>query len=252
MAKRTDEKPGLTEGMFIVPFNVIRKFFETLASIDPECRIHIGKDGIYALVVDCQNREMIQICLDKFKTMIPPKEMTFCLDVSAINTVLKTNPPGEDATVRWNDSHIEIETGRVKLSFDFLDDRTVKKDPTPPTLQAGTTSFKVLGSVLLQGLRIASAQSDIIWLTTTRDSAFLQWRGDRSKSEYALASCQVSPEKAKYSYDALESISKIMVNAEITVTFKSDYVIKMTANDKGGLPEGLAIIYLLAPRIESD
>lgn len=231
----------MNEGKFIVKFSVIRKFFEALASISPECRIHVGREGIYALVVDCENREMIQICIDKFKTFIPSKEMTFCLDVSEVNTVLKTNPPGEDATVRWNDSSITIETGRVKLSFNFQSDNSVRKDPNPPSLEKGTT-FKALGSVLMQ---------DTIWITTTKDSAFLQWRGTCTKSEYSLASCKTAPEKAKYSLDALRDISKVLGNAEVTITFKSDYPVKITANDKGGLPEGLAIIYLLAPRIES-
>lgn len=180
MATRTGEKMKLTEGMFIVKFNVIRKFFEALAAIYPECRLHVGKEGIYALVVDSQNREMIEICLNKFKTFIPSKEMTFCLDVSAINAALKTNPPGEDATIRWNNSFIVIETGRVKLSFDFQEDNTVRKDPNPPQLQPGTISFSVLGSVLLQGFLIASAQSDTVWITTTKDSAFLQWKEHRT------------------------------------------------------------------------
>ena len=255
MVKKKDEKMKLTEGMFIVGFNTIRKFFEAIAGVDSECRLHIGKEGVYALVVDCQNREMIQISIDRFKTIIGPSEpVAFCIEVSAINRVLKSMEiiPETDATFRWDESVVFIEIGRTKLYFNILGNHTVRTDPNSPVLETGRTSFTVLGSVLLQGLQIANVQSDTINLTTNRDSAFLQWRGDMSRSEYSLTSCKTTPEKAKYSIDALLNMAKVLVNAEVTVSFKTDYPVKITANDKGGLPEGLNIIYLLAPRVESD
>ena len=58
--------------------------------------------------------------------------------------------------------------------------------------------------------------------------------------------------RSKYSLDYLKDIAQVFEGTTITIEMASDHPISLAADDESGLPLGLKVRYLLAPRIDTE
>lgn len=209
-------------GNFTVEKAVIQKFFELLAALVGECRLHITKDGVHVRAVDNQNVAMVEVDLVNFITFDyeHDQETTLGLDVEQIFGALKVIDLPHPVTVSWHmegdQKVLKFASDRYVMTFNAVDECTIQKDPTPPTLKFNST-FTSHGPKLLEGIRLAEAISERCFIEANQGSCILEGTGEKSSYKYEIGSGASAPARSKYSLDYLKDITKALGDARITI-----------------------------------
>ena len=250
-----------------IKLNWLKKFVAALLVLVDEAKIVIGKDGFTSLIVDTSHVAMAHITLSKkaFKKYSPPrgkdtiKELG--LDLHKLLNVLKLGKDTDVCTLT-----VDSEKNKLVIKFNNLTrrigliDATGMMDPKIPTLELAVNGT-VTTDALILAAKACNAVSDHLTISTKKgkpctltistvgdtDSVDIKHTvnedGDLTELEFDVVDSSKTTLSLSYFTDIVKGVSSP------TITFRTgnDFPIEFTSES-----DEMTVLYLLAPRIESD
>ncbi len=238
---------------------IFRESIDAIAALVTECRLHTEEDMFTTRAVDTANVAMVSLELkstafDAYSAT--PGELG--LDIAKMKNVLGMMSRGDALTLNLLDEERKLELAfkGYQYSITLLDVSTIRKDPSPPTIELPGKAV-ISGSALNNAIKAAAVISDKIALGIDPDAMtfYMEAEGDTDHIKLALGEDELvalSPVAARslFSLDYLKDMGKVMAKAEeVEVHLGIDHPVKFAFDiaDGNGRVE-----YLLAPRIEAD
>ncbi len=247
----------------------LSKFFQFLTSIEaivPECRLHVSKEGIRAIAVDCANVGLVSTILTDLRSFECSRdgEIQIGIDVCAVRGLFRPRIPddpnfvfdGAIADIKWHPGrdhlilNIEVPSLGLHMQYDTLMPNTIRKDPNPPTLDL-KSCFSGAGDRFALCVAICSVCSDRCRIEVDEvGRCYMAGSAEegRSRCKLLIAESGTAPAMAMYSLDYLKDIARRVKGHPIDFGFSDDYPFRLTCD----LAEGLRVEFVLAPRISES
>ncbi len=239
--------------------NFIKTIIDATAILVDEAKFKIADDGIYGRTVDPAHVGMIDFKLKKeaFDDYDCKEETEIGIDLDKLKTALKVATSEEMVELKY-----EKEEGRLKVSIGNLTrkiallDVTEMPDTKIPSLELPAEI--VISTVEFhQAIKAAESISDHVTLIADKESFELVAEGDTDIVELRLSKEQLyslkceERVKSMFPLDYLSDMVKVArgKSEELTINLGNNYPIKLSFEMAGGY---IKIMYLLAPRIESE
>ena len=237
----------------------IKEFVGTLRAIVDEAKFHIGPDGIQARAVDPANVAMddIELCAAGFESY-EASDGVLGLNLERLEEVLKLADKGDLVQMAFDTTAVKlvIHIDGVEFTMACIDPDSIRQEPDIPEMEL-PISFTVDEGQLKRGIKAADMVSDHISLLCdeANQSAHIIASGDTDNvdlelSDDDLIELTAVDGEAMFSLDYVKDIArKIPNNAEVSLTFGSDFPVKIRYEFADG--EG-QVLSMIAPRIRSD
>lgn len=224
-----------------------------------EAKIKIKEDGIYGRMVDPAHVGMIDFKIEKdaFDEYKFESEEEVAFDLEKFSGILKIASSNDMVEIKYGkeEGRLIITVGNITKKIGLLDasempDTKVPSLELPAEIVAPTEQIH-------QIIRAAEGISDHIVLEGNRDYFEVRAEGDNDSVELRLKKedlisikCEEKV-KSMFPIDYLGDMIKIAKDAspEIKINLGNNYPVKLSFELAGGI---IKIVYLLAPRIESD
>jgi len=237
----------------------IKTIIEATAILVDEAKFKLTSDGIYGRTVDPAHVGMIDFKLKKeaFDEYNCQEETEIGVDLDKLKSTLKI-AAGEDMVgMEYNkeEGRLIVTMGNIKRKLALLDTAEMA-DTKIPSLDL-PAEIVVPAVELWQAIRAAEAISDHITLIADKDGFKMVAEGDTDVVELTLKKEQLyslkceERVKSMYPLDYLSDMVKVArgKSDEVVINLGTNYPIRLAFEMAGGY---IKIIYLLAPRIESE
>lgn len=236
---------------------VLKQVIGVVSTLVDEAKFSVDKDGIRIKAVDPAHVAMVDLNLSKdaFEEY-RADECELGIDIDKLKEVLKLARGDEIITIKHNEEKnnliINIENITRRMS---LIDTAGMSDPKVPSLNL-PVKVVMRANELDQGIKASESVSDHIALIVNPDGFELRSEGDTDSVDLKLSKellkeldCK-DEVKSLFSLDYFSNMIKSVSGAElVTMHLGSDYPVKLEFD----IAEGNGhVVYLLAPRIESD
>lgn len=224
-------------------------FIDAIGELLTECRLVFTPEGINVRAVDDANVAMVMAKLpaDLMDQYVSP-DITFGIDLKKIKVALSIMSD-DSLVVGISESKITLRDGKTEYNCDALDVNSIRKEPKVPgiTLDSSATFS---GSEFAEAVKQVGKIGDAITIETSDAGFSLSTKGDTDNIRRKITTDQKKMVLAKslYSLDYLKDISKVIKAALIVKT-------EMATNQPIRIQfaiGGIDIMYLLAPRVDSD
>ena len=258
-----------------------KEIIKSLSAMTPEVRLHINITGLSVKALDNANFGMVSI--DYHKNAFPSfkvigdhaigidltvwskflknvkKDMVVFFEV--VQHELPLRELNEKEKLRHTDERVIEYDYTYKLSCagntqsgKCLDVKTIRRDPNPPTLELNT-KISLYAGEFIDTIRSAADVSDMIvfiYKELPSEPIFKAIaEGDTSKNVKEISTTMITGDGCRSSFPLkyLLDIAKAIQNRKeiVLIEMSTDRPIKITISDINR-----DIVYLLAPRIESD
>jgi len=243
----------------------LRTFVSAIAALSDEALVHATRDGFYVRSVDPAHVAMIEarIGKDAFRKIVIEngEEVIFGLDVTILQSVLKSFREQDDVSIIVYDKSIAVRSSGIRRTFVRLDADLLHESKLP-NLEDGFKSFGALKtSDLLRALKSASDVSDAVFLIATKDGFRLNTHPDAEEtceatfdaSDINAFKCANDETKSQFPIDYFVNIVRQCKSSRVYLAIGNDFPCKIEwAIGMRGVDHGIGqATYLLAPRIES-
>jgi proliferating cell nuclear antigen len=231
---------------------VFKDAIEAVSTLVDEAKFRITKDSISARAVDPANVAMVAFDLNaKAFDTFEATDGEIGIDLVRFMDILGMTARDDRLELNLNEEtrKLEIRTGGLAYTLSLLDPSSIRKEPKVPTLEL-PAKIVLNGAELKRAVKAAEKVSDHMALF------YVEAEGDLDKvrleiPESSLISLQSTGNvRSLFSLDYLNDIVKSLGKAEqVNIDLGSDYPVKLTFSIASG---NGSVIYLLAPRIESE
>ncbi|MHB8633630.1 MAG: proliferating cell nuclear antigen (pcna) [Thermoplasmatota archaeon] len=240
-----------------VKTEVLRTMLDAVAPLVDEARIQLTPEGLSLKAVDPAHVAMVELSVGK-KAFVDFKatEMDMGVDLDKLKDILKLAGAQDVLELEYKeDAHrLVFRIGHITRRMALVDTANMG-DPKVPNLNL-PNMVSVLAGELKQGIRASEAVSDHIALVAEGKVFELIADGDTDQVHLRLEGDELvtiqAPEKSRslFSLDYFSNMAKVVGDqTPITLHLGTDYPVKMEFDIADG---GGHIVYLLAPRIESE
>jgi len=237
----------------------IKTIIDATAILVDEAKFRLTGDGIYGRTVDPAHVGMIDFKLNKeaFDEYNCQEETEIGVDLDKLKSTLKIAASEDLVNLEYNkdEGRLIVTIGNLKRKLALLD-TTEMADTKIPSLDL-PAEIVVPTVELWQEIRAAEAISDHITLIADKDGFQMIAEGDTDVVELKLSKEQLYSLKCEervrsmFPLDYLSDMIKVArgKSDEITINLGNDYPVRLSFEMAGGY---IKIVYLLAPRIESE
>ncbi len=237
----------------------IKTIIDATAILVDEAKFRLTGDGIYGRTVDPAHVGMIDFKLNKeaFDEYNCQEETEIGVDLDKLKSTLKIAASEDLVNLEYNkdEGRLIVTIGNLKRKLALLD-TTEMADTKIPSLDL-PAEIVVPTVELWQAIRAAEAISDHITLIADKDGFQMIAEGDTDVVELKLSKEQLYSLKCEervrsmFPLDYLSDMIKVArgKSDEITINLGNDYPVRLSFEMAGGY---IKIVYLLAPRIESE
>ncbi len=240
-----------------VKSEVLKTMLDAVATLVDEAKIQVTPEGLNLKAVDPAHVAMVDLSLGK-KAFVEYKatDMDLGVDLDKLKDILKLASGQDVIDIEYKeDAHkLVFKIGHVTRRMALVDTANIN-DPKVPNLNL-PNQVTVLARDLKKGIQASEAVSDHIALVAHGKSFELIAEGDTDQVHLHLDGEEIikiqAPEKSRslFSLDYFSNMAKIVGDASaITLHLGSDYPVRIEFDIADGNGH---IVYLLAPRIESE
>ncbi len=240
-----------------VKSEVLKGIIDVTSPLVNEVKFNITSKGISLRAVDPAHVAMVdlQVNSDAFEEF-KANEMELGIDMDKLSSIMRLSNTGDMVSMEYdeNTNRLVIRIGNLVRRMGLIDTAGMP-DPKMPNLNLPAKVI-IKASELNQGVRASEAVSDHLALTVNKDNFELFAEGDTDTVNLKLPKKLLteldvkSKCKSLFSIDYFSNMIKPVKGEDpITIMIGNDNPIKVEfniADDKGH------VIYLLAPRIESE
>jgi proliferating cell nuclear antigen len=228
-----------------------------ISTLIDEVKFTITPEGMTLKAVDPAHVAMIELKIGaKAFESYSASETEIGLDLDKVKTVLKLATQGDIIAMEQDEGkgRFVFVIGNVTRSMNLVDTSSMS-DPKVPQLTLSASAVMLVDQ-LQRGIRAAESISDHISLKADKEFFELSCEGDTDDVSLKLKGSDLEsldvPSKVHslFPLDYFANILKaVPAGTKVKVELDSDYPVKLVF----GLANGEAkVMYLLAPRIESD
>jgi proliferating cell nuclear antigen len=234
----------------------LKGVIEATSILVDEMKLRITSDGIFARAVDPAHVGMIDFKLlaEAFEEYETDEENEMGIDLDKIRGILKLASAEEMISLSYGEEErLVIEIENLSRKIGLLDTSTMT-DTKIPSLELPAEIVVKTGE-LYKGIKASEAITDHIMLLSDAEGFELSAEGDTDSVKLKIPKSQLSSlkcseqVKSMFALDYFSDMIKSVKSEEVTLYLGSDYPIKMIFQIAEGNGE---VMYLLAPRIESD
>lgn len=237
--------------------DTLKELVTIVSTLVDEAKFSITPDGIQLRAVDPAHVAMVDLRLSKeaFEEY-KADESELGIDVAKLEQFLRLARAGElvDIVNDEDKRRLNVAVGNTTKKMSLIDTTGMSEPKVPNLNLPAKVSMKI--EDIAQGIRASESVSDHIALTATPDSFEMVCEGDTDQVQMKLSKDQLlsleCDDKVRSLYP-LEYFSNMMraipSQAKIMLQLGNDYPVKIVfdiADGKG------SVVYLLAPRIESN
>ncbi|MES2155322.1 MAG: proliferating cell nuclear antigen (pcna) [bacterium] len=240
-----------------VKVEVLTTVLNAVSTLVDEAKIQLTPEGLNLKAVDPAHVAMVDLSLGK-KAFAEYKatDMDIGVDLDKLKDILKLAGGQDTIDIEYKeDAHkLVFKIGHVTRRMSLVDTANIN-DPKVPNLNL-PNQVTVLARELKNGIRASEAVSDHIALVAHGKSFELLAEGDTDQVHLKLEGDDIikiqAPDKSRslFSLDYFSNMAKVVGDASaITLHLGSDYPVRIEFDIADGAGH---IVYLLAPRIESE
>jgi proliferating cell nuclear antigen len=240
-----------------VKSEVLKGIIDVTSPLVNEVKINISQKGISLRAVDPAHVAMVDLQInDKAFEEYKANDMELGIDMDKLSSIMRLASSGDTVILEYDEesNKLVIKIGNLVRKMGLIDTAGMP-DPKMPNLNLPAKVI-LKASELTQGVRASEAVSDHLALTVNKDNFELFAEGDTDTVNLKLPKDLLielntnSKCKSLFSIDYFSNMIKPVKGEDpITIMIGNDNPIKVEfdiAENKGH------VIYLLAPRIESE
>lgn len=218
--------------------SLFKTFLEAVSRIDAEPRLTINKSGISTVSVDPAHVALVRANIPISPDLDVSEDLNVCVDAKKLLSFIKNYKGTDVLDITFDGGKTKINGGMLKFSTNQLTDKSPPKIPNITMPAFGTANVKELKGIISakvsDNVRFAiNAQKLTVSLENETDSISASYETECT-GEYAAA----------YPTDYIISA---LISDEVNIEFGSDIPCRIKP-----VIDGMAIVYLIAPRIEQD
>ena len=240
-----------------VKAEVLKTILDAVSTLVDEAKIQVTAEGISLKAVDPAHVAMVDLSIGK-KAFAEYKatDMDMGVDLDKLKDILKLAGSTELIEMEYKeDQHrLVFKIGHITRRMALVDTANMG-DPKVPNLNL-PNQVTIVANELQQGIKASEAVSDHIALVAEGKSFELVADGDTDQVHLRLDAENLvkiqAPDKSRslFSLDYFSNMSKVAKATDaITLHLGTDYPVKFEFDIADGAGH---IVYLLAPRIESE
>ncbi len=240
-----------------VKAETLKTVLDAVHTLVDEAKIQLSPDGLSLKAVDPAHVAMVDLSLGKGAFIeFKADDMDLGLDLDKLKDILKLASSGDEIGIEYKeDAHrLVFRIGHLTRRMALVDTQNMS-DPKVPNLNLPNKVSLMAGEVL-QGIKASDAVSDHIALIAEGQVFELVAEGDTDQVHLRLEGDDLvkihAPERSRsmFSLDYFSNMVKaVKGNEALTLNLGTDYPVKMEFDIADGAGH---IVYLLAPRIESE
>jgi len=240
-----------------VKSDVLKGIIDVTSPLVNEVKFNISQKGISLRAVDPAHVAMVDLQInDKAFEEYKANDMELGIDMDKLSSIMRLASSGDTVSLEYDEesNKLIVKIGNLVRKMGLIDTAGMP-DPKMPNLNLPAKVI-LKASELTQGVRASEAVSDHLALTVNKDNFELFAEGDTDTVNLKLPKDLLielntnSKCKSLFSIDYFSNMIKPVRNEDpITIMIGNDNPIKVEfdiAENKGH------VIYLLAPRIESE
>jgi proliferating cell nuclear antigen len=239
--------------------DVLRELIEVIATLVPEAKLSVSKDGITVKAVDPSHVAMLVLNLKPAAFEEFTGESTeIGIDVEKFKEVLRLSKPGDliDLQFDGGKNRLVVKVGRVTRAMSVIDPAGITDPKVPNVSPPGVAVVKM--EELRQGIRGTESISDHVTLSLDADGFTMHSEGETdrvdmhlTKADDGLRKLEVKePVRSMYPLDFFSNMVKsITTSSDVTLHVGNEYPLKIEFAVADGKGEAR---FLLAPRVEED
>jgi len=240
-----------------VKSDVLKGIIDVTSPLVNEVKLNITSKGISLRAVDPAHVAMVDLNIkDKAFEEYKASDMELGIDMDKLGSIMRLSSAGDMVTLEYdeNSNRLIVKIGNLVRKMGLIDTAGMP-DPKMPNLKLPAKVI-LKASELNQGVRASEAVSDHLALTVNKDNFELFAEGDTDTVNLKLPKdllVEINTDsqcKSLFSIDYFSNMIKPVRGEDpITIMIGNDNPIKVEFDiaDKKG-----HVIYLLAPRIESE
>jgi proliferating cell nuclear antigen len=242
----------------VINAEVFKDAIEAVSTLVDEAKFRLTKDGMSARAVDPANVAMVAFDMNaKAFDTFEATEGEIGIDLVRFMDILGMASRDDKLELNLNEEtrKLEIRTSGLAYTLSLLDPSSIRKEPKVPNLEL-PAKIVLNGTELKRAVKAAEKVSDHMALGVQDKTFYVEAEGDLDKvrleiPESSLISLKSTGNvRSLFSLDYLNDIVKSLGKAEqVSIDLGSDYPVKLTFGIAGG---NGTVVYLLAPRIESE
>ncbi len=240
-----------------VKSDVLKGIIDVTSPLVNEVKFNISQKGISLRAVDPAHVAMVDLQInDKAFEEYKANDMELGIDMDKLSSIMRLASSGDTVSLEYDEesNKLIVKIGNLVRKMGLIDTAGMP-DPKMPNLNLPAKVI-LKASELTQGVRASEAVSDHLALTVNKDNFELFAEGDtdtvnlKLPKDLLIELNTTSKCKSLFSIDYFSNMIKPVRNGDpITIMIGNDNPIKVEfdiAENKGH------VIYLLAPRIESE
>lgn len=242
----------------VINAEVFKDAIEAVSTLVDEAKFRLTKDSMSARAVDPANVAMVAFDMNaKAFDTFEATEGEIGIDLVRFMDILGMASRDDKLELNLNEEtrKLEIRTSGLAYTLSLLDPSSIRKEPKVPNLEL-PAKIVLNGTELKRAVKAAEKVSDHMALGVQDKTFYVEAEGDLDKvrleiPESSLISLKSTGNvRSLFSLDYLNDIVKSLGKAEqVSIDLGSDYPVKLTFGIAGG---NGTVVYLLAPRIESE
>lgn len=239
-----------------ISVDILQNAIKAIAAIIDECTLNITPYGLTARAVDPSNSAMCSIDLpSSVFTEFAGEECELGIDLNRFVEILAMADKNGIVNLGLDEhTHkLGIEMGGLSYNLALLDPSTMRKAPAIPQLEL--PAHITLSSVEFRRMvKAAAMTADHLRIGVDGDTFFMLAKGDTDSVRLELTQSELIDLKAAdvsalYSLDYLSDMAKgVGTASEIVINLGRDLPVVVNFESAEDCP----VVYILAPRIESD
>jgi proliferating cell nuclear antigen len=240
-----------------VKAEVLRTVLDAVAPLVDEVKIQVTPEGLTLKAVDPAHVAMVDLSIGK-KAFAEFKgsDMDMGVDLDKLKDILKLAGAQDTVELEYKeDAHrLVLKVGHITRRMALVDPTNLG-DPKVPNLNL-PNHVTLRAGELQQGIKASEAVSDHIALLAHGQVFELVADGDTDQVHLRLEGDEIikiqAPDKSRslFSLDYFSNMAKVVRSADpVTLHLGTDYPVKIEFDIAEG---GGHVVYLLAPRIESE
>jgi DNA polymerase III sliding clamp (beta) subunit (PCNA family) len=221
-------------------------FINAVVDCNEEAILNIESDKLRVSLVDNGNIYMVMVDCECKTDIGKDAPVRVGVDFKLLKKTLMY-AAGGNVTLEISKNQIGITYGRFTSKIPTADIAFMRKEPHPPELKL-STSFEMPGKYLLAACRMVSTGNGKIYIYVKSKVVFVAaHEGDLCMKEVVGTVGKSSQARSLFSNNYLLLIAKSIKDVSATCEIDIDHPIKITAEKNG-----CNLVFMLAPRIESD
>jgi len=238
--------------------SLLKECVDAITAVVDESRLKISDDGWRVRAVDAANVALIDFELrreafDEYENQTDEEqEMEIGVDFSKLSDILRVGWRKGDITLELNDK-LHVKMNALSYTLSLISIETLRKEPKLPSLEF-PTRVVLDAEDFRKVIKVAEKMGDHIVMGVSGDVFFMEAESEMDSMRFELRReelLSLSGDNARsiFSLDYIAAMSRAMNVETVTLYLGTDYPLRIEFELADG---AVHIMYLLAPRIESE